>query len=70
MRGVPAALGIGALAITCCALGPIVVGALAGAALAPLLGALAALLLAVAVSAALIWQRHRRSCARTPEGKR
>src|SRR5882757_8836669 len=70
MREVPAALGIGAIAIACCALGPIVVGALAGAALAPLLGVVAALLLALVIGAALTWQRRRRSCAVRPEARR
>jgi len=70
MREVPAALGIGAIAIACCALGPIVVGALAGAALAPLLGVVAALLLALVIGAALAWQRRRRSCAVRPEARR
>jgi membrane protein implicated in regulation of membrane protease activity len=70
MRDVLAPLGIGALAIACCGLAPIVLGALAGVALAPLLGLAVALILAVALVAALTWQRHRRSCAVRPEARR
>jgi hypothetical protein len=71
MREVLAPLGIGALAIACCVLGPIVVGALAGVALAPLLGVAGAVILVVAVvGAALARQRYRRSCAVRPEARR
>ena len=70
MREVLAPLGVSGLAIACCALAPIVVGALAGAALEPLLGVVAGLLLAVAVGVALAGQRHRRSCAVMPKAKR
>ncbi|MBS1885675.1 MAG: hypothetical protein JSU06_00640 [Actinobacteria bacterium] len=69
MREGLAALGIGALAIACCGLAPIVVAALGGAALAPLLGVLFAVLLAAALLGALAWHRHRRSCALPPEEK-
>ena len=70
MGEVLAPLGIGVLAIVCCTLAPIVLGVLAGVALAPLFGVASAFVLAVALVAALAWQRHRRSYAVGPEARR
>lgn len=70
MREGLAALGVGAFALGCCALAPIVVGVLGGVALAPLLGVGAGLALALAVVSVSLWRAHRSSCAVEPGAKR
>jgi hypothetical protein len=68
MRDAIAAAGVVGAALACCALFPVLVGGASAAALLPLLGAGAALVLACALSVGWILQRRRRHCGpRSPE---
>lgn len=69
MRESLAAVAIGAIAVACCGLLPIMIGAIGGATLAILLGGGAGIVLTLILLAAVIWRRHRRSCAVEPAGE-
>jgi hypothetical protein len=70
MREGLAALGVGALALACCALSPIAIGAIGGAALVPFVGVGLGVTLALALIGAAVWRGHRRSCAAEPKAER
>lgn len=69
MREALAAVGVGALAVTCCVLLPIIVVSLGSAALAPLIGAGAAAV-ALVLLVAIVIVRRRQTCRVQPGGGR